>query len=69
MTIIHHLESGAYERLSDYRDLTDVALRSVREPAEGIYIAESLKVLERALIACHRPLSALTTDQWLTRLL
>ena len=69
MTIIHHLDSGSDERLSDYRDLTDVALRSVREPTEGIYIAESLKVLERALMAGHRPLSALTTSQWLERLL
>ncbi|HEV8013446.1 MAG TPA: RNA methyltransferase [Pontimonas sp.] len=69
MTIIHHLDSGSDERLSDYRDLTDVALRSVREPAEGIYIAESLKVLERALMAGHRPLSALTTSQWLERLI
>ncbi len=68
MPIIHSLDSHAEERLSDYRDLTDVALRSMREPAEGIYIAESLKVLERALMAGHRPISALTTDQWLEKL-
>lgn len=68
MPILHSLDSHFDERLSDYRDLTDVALRSMREPAEGIYIAESLKVLERALGAGHRPISALTTDQWLEKL-
>ena len=68
MPIIHSLEQATEERLAHYRDLTDVALRSKREPAEGIYIAESLKVLERSLMAGHRPLSALTTQQWLGRL-
>ena len=68
MPIIHSLVSDTDERLADYRDLTDVALRSKREPAEGIYIAESLKVLERSLLAGHQPLSALTTEQWLGRL-
>ncbi|MCF8548744.1 MAG: rRNA methyltransferase, partial [Pontimonas sp.] len=67
MPIIHSLVSDTDERLADYRDLTDVALRSKREPAEGIYIAESLKVLERSLLAGHQPLSALTTEQWLGR--
>ena len=36
-------------RLSDYRDLTDVALRRVLEPEGGLYIAESTKVIGRAL--------------------
>jgi tRNA G18 (ribose-2'-O)-methylase SpoU len=66
--IIHSLDLATDPRLVDYRDLTDVALRSKREPSEGIYIAESLKVLERALSAGHTPLSALTTQQWLGRL-
>lgn len=68
MPIIHSLPTATDERLSDYRDLTDVALRSQREPAEGIYIAESLKVLERALMAGHQPLSVLTSHQWLGQL-
>lgn len=68
MPIIHSLNNPGDEALRDYRDLTDVALRSAREPAEGIYIAESLKVFERALRAGHRPLSALTSPQWLDRL-
>ncbi|MDQ1570523.1 MAG: hypothetical protein QOF79_1197 [Actinomycetota bacterium] len=51
--------------LRDYRDLTDVALRRVSEPAGGLYIAESGKVIERALAAGHRPRSVLTLEKWL----
>lgn len=47
------------DRLRDYRDLTDVALRRLREPAEGLFIAESPKVIRRAAAAGHRPRSAL----------
>lgn len=54
--------------LADYTDLTDVALRSRREPEEGLYIAESLKILDRALTAGHHPRSILTTPQWLPHL-
>lgn len=52
-------------RLVDYTGLTDVALRSRREPAEGLYMAESSKVIERALRAGHRPRSFLMTERWL----
>lgn len=52
-------------RLADYRDLTDIALRRVSEPAEGLYIAESAKVLARALDAGHRPRSVLVQEKWL----
>ena len=52
------------ERLADYRDLTDVALRRVREPEGGLYIAESAKVIARALAAGHRPRSVLVQDKW-----
>ncbi|MBW9093900.1 RNA methyltransferase [Microbacterium jejuense] len=53
------------ERLSDYRDLTDVALRRVLEPEGGLYIAESAKVIARALAAGHRPRSVLVQQKWL----
>lgn len=56
---------AADPRLADYRDLTDVALRRVLEPAGGLYLAESVKVLGRALAAGHRPRSVLTQDKWL----
>ena len=52
-------------RLSDYRDLTDVALRRVLEPAGGLYIAESAKVIARALRAGHAPRSVLVQEKWL----
>jgi tRNA G18 (ribose-2'-O)-methylase SpoU len=52
-------------RLSDYHDLTDVALRRVLEPAGGLYIAESAKVLARALRAGHAPRSVLVQEKWL----
>ncbi|QEV99959.1 RNA methyltransferase [Microbacterium caowuchunii] len=52
-------------RLADYRDLTDVALRRVSEPAGGLYIAESAKVIARALRAGHVPRSVLVQDKWL----
>lgn len=52
-------------RLADYANLTDVALRRVSEPAGGLYIAESAKVLARALAAGHEPRSVLLQEQWL----
>jgi tRNA G18 (ribose-2'-O)-methylase SpoU len=52
-------------RVADYVGLTDVALRSRREPELGLYLAESAKVIERALAAGHRPRSLLLSDRWL----
>lgn len=52
-------------RLDDYRSLTDVALRRMQEPAGGLYMAESAKVIARAVAAGHRPRSVLTQDRWL----
>jgi len=56
------------ERLADYRDLTDVALRRVIEPEGGLYIAESAKVIARAIAAGHRPRSVLVQQKWLADL-
>ena len=55
-------------RVHDYTDLTDLALRTRREPAEGLYLAESEKVIRRALQAGHRPRSYLMAERWLTDL-
>jgi tRNA G18 (ribose-2'-O)-methylase SpoU len=52
-------------RLVDYTDLTDVALRRVREPAEGLFLAEGEKVVLRALAAGYAPRSVLTEAKWL----
>ena len=51
--------------LADYSNLTDVALRRKTEPAGGLYIAESSKVIARALAAGHSPRSFLLLEQWL----
>jgi tRNA G18 (ribose-2'-O)-methylase SpoU len=59
------IEDGTDPRLADYRDLTDIALRRVLEPAGGLYIAESAKVIARALAAGHRPRSLLVQEKWL----
>lgn len=53
--------------LADYTQLTDVELRRIREPQEGLYLAESPKVMERALRAGHRPRSVLLLDEWIPR--
>ena len=55
-------------RLLDYVGLTDVALRRRTEPERGLYVAESEKVIRRALAAGHRPRSYLMAQRWLTDL-
>ncbi len=50
-------------RLDDYRALTDTALRTVKDPAGGLYIAESTKVIARAVAAGHRPRSVLVQER------
>lgn len=62
---IERVESADDERLADYRDLTDVALRRRLEPEGGLYIAESAKVIGRAVAAGHRPRSVLVQEKWL----
>jgi tRNA G18 (ribose-2'-O)-methylase SpoU len=59
------VDDGSDPRLSDYFRLTDVALRKVSEPEGGLYIAESTKVIRRALEAGHRPRSVLLQEKWL----
>lgn len=72
---IAHLPAGVTwidraddERVRDYVGLTDVALRRVLEPARGLYLAESVKVIGRALGAGHQLRSLLLTPRWLTDL-
>ncbi|WP_226533217.1 TrmH family RNA methyltransferase [Microbacterium paraoxydans] len=50
-------------RLDDYRGLTDTALRALSEPSGGLYIAESTKVIARAIAAGHRPRSVLVQER------
>lgn len=66
--ILTPISDLAAPELADYTQLTDVALRRVREPEEGLYIAESAKVIERALAAGHRPRSLLLLEEWVPKL-
>src|SRR5699024_4510843 len=49
----------------DYTQLPDVGLRRVREPAEGLFIAESSKIIRRAHASGLRPRSYLPSPKWL----
>ncbi|MFV0432567.1 MAG: TrmH family RNA methyltransferase, partial [Leucobacter sp.] len=62
---VERIEDLTAPALADYTRLTDVALRRVREPEEGLYLAESPKVIELAQRARQRPLSVLLIEQWL----
>ncbi|MDQ0032093.1 TrmH family RNA methyltransferase [Arthrobacter bambusae] len=61
----HYLESADDPRVADYTQLTDVHLRKLREPVEGMYIAESSRVLRRAIAAGHQPRSFFLAEKWL----
>ena len=50
------------QRLDVYARLTEVQLRNKLEPEKGIFIAESDKVIDRALTAGYEPLSLLIPD-------
>lgn len=52
------------ERLDAYARLTEAQLRNRLEPEKGIFIAESFKVMDRALEAGLTPLSFLVTPRW-----
>jgi len=62
---IEWITDAADPRLLDYVGLTDVALRRRTEPERGLYVAESEKVIRRALAAGHRPRSFLMARRWL----
>ena len=53
------------ERLDAYARLTEAQLRNKLEPEKGIFIAESGKVIERALEGGEQPLSLLMEKKWL----
>lgn len=63
--MIIELADGADERLADYTRLTDVALRRRLETRRGLYMAESSKVITRAVAAGHAPRSFLMAPRHL----
>jgi len=65
---IHLIETAGDPRLSAYRDLTDVVLRKKSEPENGVYIAESAKIIERAVACGHTPISILMAENWLAKM-
>ncbi|MDQ2661302.1 MAG: RNA methyltransferase [Actinomycetota bacterium] len=65
---IERVRDAASDEVADYARLTDVALRSAHEPAAGLYIAESAKVIRRAIHAGHLPRSVLMEEKWLAGL-
>lgn len=62
------IEDPTDDRVRDYFSLTDVALRRLVEVERGLYLAESEKVIRRALESGHRPRSFLMGQRWLTDL-
>lgn len=59
------IHDPADPRIVDYTHLTDVALRRRREPAEGLFMAESTAVIGRAVAAGYPVRSLLTHARWL----
>ena len=66
---IIRIDSLEDPRLDAYTRLTERELRSVLEPQKGIFIAESAKVIERAVDAGLEPVSFLMGERWLDQLL
>ena len=62
---IERVRDAASDTVADYARLTDVALRSITEPERGVFIAESAKVIRRAIEAGHTPRSVLMEEKWL----
>ena len=65
--MIIQVEDIRDERLDAYVRLTEVQLRNRLEPEKGIFIAESEKVIVRALDAGYEPLSLLIPEHRLQR--
>ena len=59
-----HLDSIDDERVAAYVNLTEIQLRNRLEPSKGLFIAESPKVIDRALAAGREPISLLVEESW-----
>lgn len=53
------------ERVAAYTNLTEIQLRNQLEPERGLFIAESPKVIDRALAAGREPISLLVEEPWI----
>ena len=63
------IDSLEDERLDAYVRLTERELRCVLEPQKGIFIAESAKVIARAVRAGYEPVSFLLGERWLDQMM
>jgi len=61
--LIEHIDDLDDKRLSVYKDLNESQLRHYYEPDGGVFIAESLKVIERAFNFGCRPISVLVEKE------
>ena len=69
MANIIEIQDLTAPQLAPYTQLTHAQLRSQRDPSQGVFIAESLKVISCALRAGCRPISFLTERRHLAALL
>lgn len=60
-----HIDSTQDERVAPYICLTELQLRNRLEPEQGIFIAESPKVIDRAIAAGVEPVSLLVEEAWI----
>ena len=63
--MITHIDTIDDPRLDAYARLTEAQLRSRLEPEKGVFIAESGKVIERAIAGGMQPLSFLMEEKFL----
>ncbi|HSL11831.1 MAG TPA: RNA methyltransferase [Actinomycetota bacterium] len=62
---VERLDDAADARLHDFTNLRDVEMRSAREPAEGMFLAEGEKTMRRALDAGYELRAVVCTERWL----
>jgi tRNA G18 (ribose-2'-O)-methylase SpoU len=68
MGVLRRVARADDPALHDYVGLTDMALRTRREPTEGLFVAEGEKVIRRALAAGYPMRSMLLEEKWLPQL-
>ena len=66
MANIIHIVDFSHPGLDPYARLTEAQLRSKQAPENGIFIAESLRVISHALDAGLRPVSMLMEEKYIT---
>ncbi len=68
MAQIIEIDDVDAEDLSDYTHLRDVQLRRSLEAKRGLFVAEGIKIIRRALEAGYRPRSFMLASKWYDQL-